>query len=113
MKKTEMLKKNNEFKHVFQKGKYYTGNYIETFILKNSLNKNKLGLAISKKVGKSTTRNHIKRLIKENYRLSEEKIKEGFTLVFLWKKSIPIEFANFKNVKEDINLILEKADLLK
>ena len=36
MKKTEMLKKNYEFKKVLTKGKFYTKNIIEIVILKNN-----------------------------------------------------------------------------
>ena len=51
MKTTKMLKKNYEFKHVLTKGKYYSGQYIKAFIIKNN---NFLGLAISTKVRKGT-----------------------------------------------------------
>ena len=36
MKKTEMLKKNYEYKRVLTKGKYYSGKYIEAFIKTNN-----------------------------------------------------------------------------
>ena len=36
MKKTKMLKKNFEFRKVLTKGKYFSGKYIEAFILKNN-----------------------------------------------------------------------------
>ena len=111
MKNTVMLKKNNEFKYVFLKGKYYRGKYIEVFILKNSLNINKLGLAISKKIGKSTKRNKIKRLFRENYRLNEDKIKNGYTFVFLWNKNCQVELATFENIKNDLEKVLKKADV--
>lgn len=74
MKKTEMLKKNYEFKKVLNKGKIYKGKQIEIFYLKENISKNMLGIAISKKVGDSVYRNKIKRLIRENYRLLEENI---------------------------------------
>lgn len=111
MKNTEMLKKNNEFKYIFLKGKYYNGKYVDAYIFKNSLNINKLGLAISKKIGKSAKRNKIKRLFRENYRLYEEQLKRGYTFVFLWKKKCNIEFATFKNIKNDLNTIFKKADV--
>ena len=112
MKKTIMLKKNNEFKYVFLKGKYYSGKNIEAFILKNSTQTNKLGLAISKKIGKSTKRNKIKRLLRESYRLREEELKNGYTFVFLWKKTKPVEYANFSNVMEDVGEIFKKANVV-
>lgn len=53
MKTTKMLKKNYEFKQVLTKGKYYSGQYIKAFIIKNKKQNNFLGLAISTKVRKS------------------------------------------------------------
>ena len=64
MKTTKMLKKNYEFKHVLTKGKYYSGQYMKAFIIKNNKNNNFLGLAISTKVRKSTSKKQNKKIIK-------------------------------------------------
>jgi len=112
MNNTEMLKKNYEFKYIFLKGKYISGKYIEIFIKKNNISKNLLGIAISKKIAKSVKRNRIKRLIRENYRLLENNIKLGNSIVILWKKNISIENANFKNIENDMKNIFRKAEIL-
>ena len=39
-----MLKKNYEFKQVLTRGKYYSGQYIKAFIIKNNKQNNFLGL---------------------------------------------------------------------
>lgn len=111
MKKTKMLKKNYEFKNVLTKGKYYSGNVIESFIINNNFNYNYLGLAISVKVGKATTRNYIKRLIRENYRNLENDIKTGYSIVFLWKKKADIKNANYYNIQEDVKNIFKLANI--
>ena len=97
-----MLKKNYEFKNVLTRGKYYGGKQIEIFVLKNKKPFVMLGIAVSKKVGNSVSRNRIKRLIKENYRLLEKDIKENNSLVILWKKSVDKEEADFYKIKEDM-----------
>lgn len=111
MKKTKMLKKNYEFKNVLSKGKYYSGKNIEAFIKSNNKNCNFLGLAISVKTAKAVKRNKIKRLIRENYRLLEFDIKNGKSIVFLWKKNVDIKNATFENIKSDMNNIFDKANL--
>ena len=113
MKKTKMLKKNYEFRKVLSKGKYYSGKNIEAFILQNKSDYNLLGLAISVKAGKAVKRNNIKRLIRENYKIVENSIKTGYSIVFLWKKKSDINNANFYNIKKDINNIIEKANINK
>lgn len=112
MKKTEMLKKNYEYRRVLSKGKYYSGQFIEAFIKKNNQKqKNFLGIAIGVKVAKATKRNHIKRLIRENYKNYEENITSGNTIVFLWKKKIDIKNATYKNISQDMKRIFDKSKL--
>ncbi len=113
MKKTKMLKKNYEFSVVFSKGKYYSGKTIEAFILNNNReNYNYLGLAIGRKTGHAYQRNRAKRLIRENYKILEEKIKNGVSIVFIWKKKANIENADFYQINEDMNEILKKAKIM-
>ena len=108
MKKTEMLKKNYEFKHVLTKGKYLSGDYIEAFFIQNNENKNKLGIAVSKKKITAVKRNYLKRLIKESYRLNEDILKTGESIVFLVKRKSNIEEISFEKVQKDVLKILEK-----
>ena len=112
MKKTKMLKKNYEFRNVLSKGKYYSGKYIEAFVKSNrNIEENLLGIAVSVKIAKATKRNLIKRLIRENYKEYENSIKTGNRIVFLWKKKSKIEDATFANIKKDMAIIFDKAEL--
>ena len=111
MKKTKMLKKNYEFNQVFSKGKYYSGKTIEAFILDNKENLNYLGLAVSTKCGKAYQRNRVKRLLRENYQLLENKIKQGWTVIFLWKKKCNIKDAEFHQIGQDMLKILKNSEI--
>lgn len=114
MKKTKMLKKNYEFKEVLSRGKYYSGENIEAFIKKtDNLKYNFLGIAISSKVAKAVKRNYIKRLIRECYRSFEEEISTGNRIVILWKKKKDVKKASFSEIKEDIRMIFDKANLFR
>ena len=113
MKKTEMLKKNYEFRAVLSNGKFYSGKCIIAFIKKNDYkNKNFLGIAIGTKIGKATKRNYIKRLIRESYKNIEKQIETGYTIVFLWKKKIDIKNAKYTNTQNDIKKIFDRACIL-
>ena len=112
MEKTKMLKKNYEFKNVLSKGRYYSARYVEAFIRQNNYkSQNFLGIAISVKTAKAVKRNNIKRLIRENYKNLEIKIKTGNSIVFLWKKKADIKNATFKNIEQDMNWIFDKAKI--
>ena len=108
MKKTKMLKKNYEFRKVLSKGKYYSGKNIEAYVLENNKKDcNFLGLAISVKTAKAVKRNMIKRLLRENYKILENNIINGVSIVFLWKKGIDTKNALFNNIKDDMNYIFD------
>lgn len=111
MKKTKILKKNYEFKNVLSRGTYYSGKHIETFIKKNNKNYNCLGIAISVKTANAVIRNKIKRLIRENYKNIENETKNGYSIVFLWKKKADTKNANYKNINEDVKKIFDKAKI--
>lgn len=113
MKSIKILKKNYEFRRVLTKGKYYTGKNLEAFVNKNNKKITFLGIAISSKISKAVERNKVKRLIKDNFKIMEDNILQGYDIVFLWKKSVKISEARFENVKEDIEKILKTAKMLK
>ncbi len=78
---SESLKKNKDFQRVYKKGKSYANKYLIMYVLKQDTPKNRLGVSVSKKVGNSVVRHRTGRLIKESYRLNEEKFLPGMDIV--------------------------------
>ena len=112
MKNTEILKKNYEIKKVIKYGEFYGGHYLSFFILPNKENKNYICVVVTKKTGNSVVRNRIKRKLRENYRLLEDNISLGYSIVVMWKKNIESEKATFLNIKNDYNYVFKKAGIL-
>lgn len=113
MKNTIMIKKNYEFKKFFSKGKFYSGENINMYIHKNNLSYNMLGIAISRKTGKAVKRNRIKRLIRENYKNFENKIKDGTNILIIINKKADINKISYLDIFMDFEKILNKADVMK
>ena len=65
MKYSESLRKNWDFQLVYKKGTSYANRYLVMYVLKNQLNRNRIGISVSKKVGNSVVRHHLTRLIRE------------------------------------------------
>ncbi len=87
MKFTESLKNNLSFREVYEKGKSYANRTLVMYVLENSLDENRLGITVSKKVGNSVVRHRVTRLIRESYRLHEEVFSSGLNIVVVAKKS--------------------------
>ena len=75
------LKNSKEFGVVYKKGKSYANRYLVMYIIDNQLDYNRLGISVSKKVGNSVVRHRVTRLIRESYRLNNDKIVKGFDIV--------------------------------
>jgi len=79
--KSLRLTKNLEFIRVYKTGRRLTSPFFTMYIKKNDLKVTRLGVSISKKVGKSVVRNKIKRRIKEIIRTNYDHIKQGYDIV--------------------------------
>ena len=83
MKFTESLEKNRQFQFVYDYGRSYANKYLVMFVMDNNTETSRLGISVSKKVGNSVIRHHVKRLIKESYRLQEEMFNSGLDIVII------------------------------
>ena len=80
---SESLKKNYEFRYVYENGKSYANKYLVMYIVENNTDRNRLGISVSKKVGNSVVRHRITRLIRESYRLHENIFNSGLDIVVI------------------------------
>ena len=81
MEYSESLKKNREFQVVYRQGTSYANRYLVMYVMENHLERNRIGISVSKKVGNSVVRHRLTRLIRESYRLNEQKFRSGLDIV--------------------------------
>ena len=83
MKFSTSLKKNYQFRYVYNKGKSIANRLLVMYVLKNGTQANKIGYSVSKKVGNSVVRSRVTRLLRESYRLMEEELCSGYDIVVI------------------------------
>lgn len=103
------LTKNEEFRVVYRRGKSFSNELLVLYIYKNKRDYHRLGISVSKKVGKSVVRNRVKRLIKESYRLNSHKLKEGFDFIFIAR--VASNGKSFKNIESSFINLCKKAGI--
>jgi ribonuclease P protein component len=79
----ERLKKREEIRRVFSQGRRVSCSGAKLFILKNSLEVNRIAFTFTKKYGCAVERNRSKRLSREAYRISKAGLRRGFDFVLL------------------------------
>ncbi len=107
---TESLKKNFQFRYVYNRGKSFANYHLVMYVIKNGKNINRLGISVSKKVGNSVTRSRVTRLIRESYRLSEKKVQGGYDIVVIARVSA--NSASYKEIYKSLNHLMKKHNLL-
>jgi len=109
MKKTVSIKKNYEFTRLFKKGNFYVGKYMVIYVLNNRKKVDRLGISMGSKFGNSVRRNRMKRLIRENYRLNEDNLKDGKDIII--SARLTENLPEFSELKKEMKYLLKKLDL--
>lgn len=110
MKNTQSLKLNRDFRRAYRSDNF-VGGYTVVYARRNRYSFNRLGLTVSKTVGKAVVRNRLKRLMRESYRLSEDDIKTGYDFIIV-ARGRAVGKTLFQ-IKKDIDFAMGKLGLKK
>lgn len=103
--KNERLHKSREFDEIFRKGERYpTENFLVIFH-PNHYERRRLGIVVSKKIGKAVERNRIKRLVREFFRLNKSQFPDSSDLLFVVKRRL--EKPNYATVYDELKAVFE------
>lgn len=81
------LTKRRDFELVFKEGVTSASKYLVMYAKPNELSFNRLGLSVSKKVGKAVTRNRIKRLLREAMRKPLHGVTLNYDFIIVARRS--------------------------
>ena len=103
-----------KFNHIFQRLYRTSGQangYLVFYARKNRTATNRVGITVSKKLGKANVRNRVRRRLREVYRLNEEKFQCGWDIVVVARTRAI--HAPFEKLVENYLSAAEKAGILK
>ena len=104
--------------HIFQR-LYHTKGAADGLLVlytrKNRLDTNRIGITVSKKLGKAHIRNRTRRRIREVYRLNEEKFLPGWDIVVVARtKAVDAPFdkltRSYLHLAKKAGILLEEAE---
>jgi ribonuclease P protein component len=103
--KNERLHKRHEFDAIFRNGEKYPTEHFLVIIHPNHYERRRLGIVVSKKIGKAVERNRIKRLVREFFRLNKSQFPDSCDLLFVVKRRL--EKANYAAVYDELKAMFE------
>ena len=80
------MTRKRDFEAVFKEGMNSASRYLVVYARPNGLSINRLGLSVSKRIGKAVTRNRVKRLLREAMRKSLCGVSPNYDFVLVAKK---------------------------
>ena len=110
MKYSTSLKLNHIFRRLYRTSGVADG-LLVLYARKNRTDGNRVGITVSKKLGKAHVRNRTRRRIREVYRLNEEKFQPGWDIVVV-ARTRAVE-APFEKLMASCLTLAKKAGLLK
>ena len=110
MKFSSSLKLNHIFQRLYRSAGSANG-FLVLYARKNRTDSNRVGITVSKKLGKAHIRNRTRRRLREIYRLNEDKFLPGWDIVVVARTKAV--FADFASLTSAYLHLAEKAGLLK
>lgn len=112
MNKRQRIKKNEEFQTVFKKGKSFANRqFVVYFLEKEGQTEFRIGLSVSKKIGKAVVRNQIKRYIRQSFLELSDEIRPNIDYVIIARH--PAATLDFHETKKSLTHVLKIAKVLK
>ena len=113
LERQERLKRTRQFQEIYIGGRRLSGPHLTIFCKPNQLPYNRLGLSVTKKRFKLSSRRHyIRRRLREAYRVNKMHFFPGHDIVVA-ARGVKKYKTCFKDLKDELLSLAQKAKLLK
>ncbi len=86
--KRQIISRKGQFQKVYHTGRSYANRYMVVYVFPSAEMDGKVGFAAGKKLGNAVTRNRVKRILRESYRLHREELQPGGALLLVGRKAL-------------------------
>ncbi len=111
MKKTISIKENKDFKRLYYRGKSVANDFLVVYSRQNDYPFCRLWLTVSGKFGMALVSYGVRRLIKENYRLMEDRVRRSMDIVVVARSKAAS--SDFKTIGAALEKAMKKSGLIK
>ena len=112
LKKSQRVKKNEEFQKIFKKGKSFANRQFVVYCLpKEGQKEFHIGLSVGKKIGKAVTRVQIKRYIRQAFLELKDQIRPDMDYVIIARTQAAE--LDFHETKKSLEHVLKIAKVIK
>ena len=111
MRRTVSIKKNHEFRRLYQKGKSAVSPCLAVYCRRSRRPGNRLGLTVGTKLGKAVVRNRVRRRLREAYRVNEDRFASGWDIVVVAR--VKAAHVPYRELERSLLRLADKLGLLR
>ena len=105
------LRANADFRRTRKEGLSWAHPLLVLYVLSNTLDHNRFGFSVSRRIGGAVVRNRAKRRMREAVRLFKDELDQGWDMVLIARA--PMSGAQFHLVRQAVERLLWRACLLR
>ena len=108
MKKEYRVKKSQDFDNIIRKKQSFANRQFVIYYQKNNLDHMRLGISVSKKLGKAHERNRLKRYVRESFKTRKDFLKNYDIIIIVRPAAKGLSFLEFGS---SIDHVLKRSKL--